>query len=49
MKIIVSIKQVPDRDVPVRDALAASETPPQLLDIAQLIARNLPSATSIEN
>jgi Fe-S oxidoreductase len=27
-----------------RDALAASEAPPQLLDIAQLVARGLPSA-----
>ncbi len=29
-----------------RDALAAGETPPQLLDIAQLIARNLPAHNS---
>lgn len=32
-----------------RDALAASEAPPQLLDIAQLVARTLPSGAPVEN
>jgi Fe-S oxidoreductase len=31
-----------------RDALAASETPPQLLDIAQLVARGLPNLISVD-
>ncbi|HEV8072823.1 MAG TPA: heterodisulfide reductase-related iron-sulfur binding cluster, partial [Opitutaceae bacterium] len=31
-----------------RDALAASETPPQLLDIAQLVARGLPNFISVD-
>jgi len=38
MKILVAIKQVPERD-----ALAATgEGAPQLVDIAQLVARGLP-------
>ena len=39
MKIIVAIKQVPERDAQVR----IDSAPPQLLDIVQLTACNLPT------